>query len=98
MRLVALLAFVLAAGLVAAQGQPVGSSGVIKIRIRHGDPWAIKALLQGTKITQPELSTILGFAGVPDQPSELVKALLGEGTFAVNPTDNSLLFFPKKKS
>lgn len=81
-----------------AQGRPLGDGGVVRIRVMHGDPWAIKALIEGTQVTQPELSTILGFAGIPDKDSELIQSIFGaKGHLVVNPTDNSLLFFPDKK-
>lgn len=99
MKLIATLATAacLATG-VFAQGRPLGDSGVIRIRVLHGDPWAIKALIEGTQITKPELSTILGFAGIPDKDSALIESIFGsKGRLIVNPTDNSLLFFPDKK-
>ncbi|HVT11021.1 MAG TPA: hypothetical protein VHE55_02035 [Fimbriimonadaceae bacterium] len=81
-----------------AQARPLGDDGVVRIRIQHADPWAVKALLEGTQITQPELSAILGFAGIPDKDSELIQSIFGsKGRLVVNPTDNSLLFFPDKK-
>ncbi|HWA81809.1 MAG TPA: hypothetical protein VG820_00135 [Fimbriimonadaceae bacterium] len=81
-----------------AQARPIGENGVIRIRIQHADPWAVKALLEGTQITQPELSAILGFAGIPDKDSELIQSIFGsKGRLVVNPTDNSLLFIPEKK-
>ena len=67
------------------------------MRVDHGDPWQIKALLEGLQVSQPELSTILGFAGVPDKESSLIESIFGgKGKLVVNPTDNSILFFPDK--
>lgn len=79
------------------QARPLGN-GSYRIYIQHADPWAVKALLQGTQIVSPELSTVLGFAGVPDADSELIKQFFGEGRFIVNPTDNSLIWIPKSKA
>lgn len=70
----------------------------VRILVRHADPWLVKAMLEGISVQQPELSTILGFAGIPDQTSELIEELFGgQGKLVVNPTDNSLLFIPKRK-
>lgn len=89
-----LCAFALAAvGLATAQ-----RPAFVRIQVNHADPWLVKAMLEGLSVQQPELSTILGFAGIPDQTSELIEELFGgQGTLIVNPTDNSLLFIPKKK-
>jgi hypothetical protein len=82
----------------AAFAQRNPESGFVRISVFHADPWAIKALIEGTPISQPELSAILGFAGVPDKDSELIESIFGgKGRLVVNPTDNSLLFFPAKK-
>jgi hypothetical protein len=80
-----------------AQTRPVGDNGVMRIYVMHADPWAVKALIEGTPISQPELSTILGFAGIPSKESSFIESIFGgQGTLVVNPTDNSILFFPKK--
>ena len=80
-----------------AQARPIGDKGVYRIYIKHADPWFIKAMLEGTAVNQPELSTILGFAGIPDKESSLLESLFGvQGRLVVDPTDNSLIFFPKK--
>lgn len=98
MRLFALIGVFLALlGHSQAQGRPVGDRGVVRVYVQHADPYAIKSLLEGLSFSKPELSTILGFAGVPDQESELIASIFGgQGTLVVNPTDNSILFFPKK--
>lgn len=64
----------------------------------HADPWAVKALLEGVPLVSPEISSVFGFMGVPDQESELLKQYFGEGRFIVNPTDNSLIWVPKSKA
>jgi hypothetical protein len=95
--LIALGIFIALAAQGYSQVRPLGDSGVMRVRLMHADPWAVKALLQGTPFNQPELSTILGFAGVPDKDSDLIQSLFGgKGRLVVNPTDNSLLFFPDK--
>ena len=79
------------------QARPIGDGGVFRFQVLHGDPYLIKALLQGTQVMQPELSTLLNFAGVPDKDSDLITSLFGgPGRIVINPTDNSILFFPKK--
>ncbi len=93
MKLFASLGFFAAlAGSSFAQGQPF-----IKVRVYHADPWAVKALLEGVAFNQPELSTILGFAGVPDKESSLIESIFGgKGRLVVNSTDNSILFIPDR--
>ena len=93
--------FALLAAFVSASFAQSETSGLpyVRIRIMHADPWAVKALLEGTAFNVPELSTILGFAGVPDKDSELVQSVFGgKGKIVVNSTDNSLLFIPEKKN
>ena len=88
------------AGCAFGQARPIADGGFVRIMIFHADPYMVKALLQGssTYTMAPELSTIMGFAGVPDKDSELIESIFGgKGRLVVNPTDNSLLFFPEKK-
>jgi len=67
----------------------------VKLPIRHADPWAVKALIEGSSISQPELSTILGFnGGATNRGGNSL--LLKDGFLVVNPTDNSLWWYPKK--
>jgi len=69
-----------------------------RVKVYHADPWAIKAMIEGTPIDRPELSTVLGFAGVPDKDSSLIEEMFGgKGRILVNPTDNSLIFIPDRK-
>ncbi|MEZ0324318.1 MAG: hypothetical protein ACAH95_00285 [Fimbriimonas sp.] len=35
----------------------------VRVPIRSADPWFIKAMLEGTPVTQPEISTIQGVGG-----------------------------------
>lgn len=72
------------------------TSRPIRIPVRHADPYMVKALLEGQAIFQPELSTALGFAGVPGQAAGAVNTFFKNGRLVVNPTDNSLWFFPNK--
>ncbi len=73
----------------------------IRLPIRHADPWAVKAMMEGSSITQPELSTILGVrGGAMGRNATNGQAgnspLLQDGFLVVNPTDNSLWWYPKK--
>jgi hypothetical protein len=72
--------------------QDVIAGKVIKIRVNHADPWFIVAMLEGWNVTSPELSTVFGALGAPQAGTALNK--LFKGKFIVNPTDNSILFFP----
>ena len=84
----ALLALSLAvAASASAQARPV------RIPIRHADPWAIKAMLEGRPIVSPELSTVLLLGGQAPAGTA-VNALFRNGRFVVNPADNSLWFIP----
>lgn len=72
--------------------QDVIGGKVIKIRVNHADPWFIVAMLEGWSVTSPELSSLFGALGAPQAGTALNK--LFKGKFIVNPTDNSILFFP----
>lgn len=72
--------------------QDVFAGKVIKIRVNHADPWFIVAMLEGWSVTSPELSSLFGALGAPQAGTALNK--LFKGKFIVNPTDNSILFFP----
>lgn len=67
----------------------------LRFAVRHADPWMVKALLEGASIMQPELSTIWAIAGQAQVPAA-VNALFKNGRWVVNPTDNSLWFFPDR--
>lgn len=68
----------------------------VRFPIRHADPWAVKALLEGSSIPYPELSTMMAFGGMlPIGPA--MQALITGGHFVVNATDNSLWFFFDQK-
>lgn len=69
-----------------------------RIRVMSADPWFIKSMIEGTPVNQPELSTILGFAGIPEKESTLIQGIFGrQGRIIVDPTDNSLIFIPNKR-
>lgn len=65
---------------------------VLRIRVNHADPWFIVALLENWGVQSPELSTVFGALGAP-QAGQALNSLF-KGKFIVNPTDNSILFFP----
>ena len=97
MRFVAALILMTAFAGVAAAGQiPTASRTPYQIKIRHADPWAVKAMLEGQSIVSPELSTVLAFVGMPQSATQSVNSLVTGGKLIVNPTDNSLWFFPDK--
>ncbi|HZH97482.1 MAG TPA: hypothetical protein VEX38_00805 [Fimbriimonadaceae bacterium] len=68
---------------------------VIRIPVFHADPYLIVALLEGRRVTQPELSSVFEFVGAPPAAGEALTNLFGRGKLIVNPTDNSILFFPE---
>ncbi|RYG16829.1 hypothetical protein EON82_24570 [bacterium] len=82
----------------AALGQT--SPRPIRIAVRHADPYAIKAMLEGQPIVSPEISTLLGRMGQPAAAGAVAAAsnLLMGGVLFVNPTDNSLWWYPKASS
>ena len=75
----------------------------IRIAVHHADPYMIKALLEGQKITAPEISALFGMMGMnggsaqsAQQGMDNANALFKDGYWVVNPTDNSLWFYWKK--
>lgn len=68
-----------------------------RIPIRHADPWMVKALLEGLPVRSPEMSAQPGFQGL-GQATNAAASLIKGGRLVVNPTDNSLWFFPDRKS
>ena len=66
----------------------------VQIRIRHADPWAVKAMLEGQSINSPEISTVMALMGMPQQATQTTKGLFDDGKLLVNPADNSLWFIP----
>jgi hypothetical protein len=70
----------------------------IKIPVRHADPWMIKALLEGMAVQSPEMSSLPGFQGLGQNAGNAVGSFIRGGRLVVNPTDNSLWFFPDRAS
>lgn len=72
----------------------------IRIPVRHADPWAIKAMMEGRPIVSPELSQLLLLGGQTGTAAAVAAGanLLMDGILFVNPTDNSLWWYPAKKS
>ena len=69
----------------------------VRLQIRHADPWMVKALIEGASISQPELSTIWGVRGGGTNRganNAQGSSLLKDGYLVVNPTDNSLWWYP----
>ena len=82
--------------LLATQNPSAGRA--VRIPVRHADPWAIKAMMEGKPIVSPEISTLLMRMGQPAAAGAVAAAsdLLLGGTLFVNPTDNSLWWVPGK--
>jgi hypothetical protein len=68
----------------------------VRIPIRHADPWMVKALLEGIAVKSPEMSTLPGFQGLGQNAANAAGGFLRGGSLRVNPTDNSLWFFPDR--
>jgi hypothetical protein len=77
-----------------AQQTPLPAKHAVRIPIRHADPWFVKGLVEGQPLVMPELSTIFGLFGAPPQSAGQVNGLFAGGHFLVNPTDNSLWWYP----
>ena len=73
----------------------------IRLAIHHADPWMVKAMLEGKSTDQPELSTIWQITGGGNLQSGgqagAGSPFLRDGYLVVNPTDNSLWWYPNKK-
>jgi hypothetical protein len=81
-----------------AQGAPPSSAPkAFRIPVRHADPWLVKALLEGRQALAPEMSTVFAILGLPETTADGVNGLF-RGRIVVNPTDNSLWFFPERPS
>lgn len=69
-----------------------------RFEVLHGDPWAIKAMLEGTPLRSPEIGVLLSMGGAGAglaAGAASQNALFKSGTLMVNPTDNSIWWFPK---
>jgi hypothetical protein len=73
---------------------PNHSKAPIRLKIRHADPWFVKAMLEGIAVSAPEMSSRPGFQGLGNAATQGLGKLLKNGRLIVNPTDNSLWFFP----
>lgn len=71
----------------------------IRFAIHHADPWAIKAMLEGASLTSPEMSVLWAFGGGAGGTNAGAGAagvpFLADGYLVVNPTDNSIWWYPK---
>lgn len=78
--------------LVAALAASASAQRPLRIPVRHGDPWAIKAMMEGRPLVSPELSQLLLAMGQTSMAGAAAAAsnLLMGGVLFVNPTDNSL--------
>lgn len=94
MKSILLICLALASIGAVAQEAPKRSREPFRIRVRHADPWFVKAMLEGVAVSQPELSSIPGFQGIGQAATNGVRGLLSGGKLIVNPTDNSLWFYP----
>lgn len=86
-----ILLLVCAVGLAGAAQQP---KKPIRITVRHADPWAVVALLEGRSLLSPEISTVMEFVGFPPPSVQGFGRLLPPGRLFVNPGDNSIWFVP----
>lgn len=92
-----LMAVVVGSALSAANPQlqtPLPAKRPIRIPVRSADPWFIKFALEGQKLVSPELSTLFFLMGAPQGAANGVNSLLEGGKLLVNPTDNSLWWYP----
>jgi hypothetical protein len=83
-----------AGGLIALFGLYGQVDGPIRIPVEHADPYLVVALLTGQQVRMPEIGTAAPWFGPPPQAQG--RGVGPEGTYIVNPTDNSILFIPKK--
>jgi hypothetical protein len=77
-----------------SQQPPLPARRAIRIPVRHADPWFIKFALEGQPLVSPELSTLFFLMGVPQGAANAANGLLDGGRLLVNPTDNSLWWYP----
>ncbi len=89
-----LLAF---SGIAQGTPDPLAPLGTpVRFRVQHADPYAIVAMLQGQQIPYPELSTLAMFGFQLPQGAQAGQSFVPEGTFIVNPTDNSIWYLPRR--
>ena len=73
---------------------PLPARRPIRIPVRSADPWFIKFALEGQRLVSPELSTLFFLMGAPQGSGNAVNTLFDGGKLLVNPTDNSLWWYP----
>lgn len=95
MKRLLILPLLLFAGL--AMAQPVQDLKPIRIKVRHADPWFVKAMLEGQPMLSPEVSTLFNFMGLPSGAANMIDKMFEGGTFIVNAADNSIWWIPTKK-
>lgn len=85
------------------QGVPQGAADPIspfglpvRIQVRHADPYAIVALLQGNSIPFPEISTLAIFGFQPPQGGRQGQGFVPEGSFVVDPATNAIWYLPRR--
>lgn len=74
------------------------SAQPVRLRIRHADPWMVKAMLEGQQVTAPEISTVWALNGMMPAAGQAVQNYFARGRFVVNAADNSLWFFPERQA
>lgn len=67
-----------------------------RIRVYHADPYVLVALLEGRQVPFPEMSTLAVFGFQPGQSGQQGQGFYPQGTFIVNPTDNSIWYLPRR--
>lgn len=92
--LLSFYALAVACSAMAQSTLPAQKKEPIRLQIRHADPWFVKAMLEGIPVQNPEISTLPGFAGLGNAAGQGLGRFLSTGKLVVNPTDNSLWFFP----
>lgn len=85
-------------GLVSPAFSQTNDIPAYRLPIYHADPWFVKSMLEGAPVTFPEMSTLMNVGAFAQQAMQSAgTALFSSGRWVVNPTDNSLWFFPNKK-
>lgn len=69
----------------------------LKFVIRKADPYMVKAMLEGQPVMSPEMSTLFGASGFQGA-GQALNNFFARGKWVVNPSDNSLWFFPDPTS
>jgi hypothetical protein len=91
----ALVTIAVAAASVAAAQTPAIHAEPFQLKIRHADPYMVKFMIEGRPIMQPEIGALMALGGMPNV-GQAVNSLIKSGHLVVNPTDNSLWWFPDR--